>query len=261
MLKISPFKTIALATALTVGTAGAAQNRLQDSHKQFVTSEFRKADTNPQDYFISQNELNTYMGNNNVNVKDFDITGDNQLNIDEFGSIISGHPLKTAQQQNKNSTVTAPKKTTTAQSQKIQQEAKDIADKIKYYEKYYYSSASVPNCSNVDVYNTAKRINVDNFIYVAKYLNAHNDGTLADKVILYKYRDNGPKSGVYEQKCYYATPILDHLGNVYIEYFKKHPEKNTPHNRSLINDINKSSNLWLRARLGSLDKAYECIMQ
>ena len=65
MIKVNPIKTIALATALTAGTATMAQqnNRLQERQRQFLTEEFRKADTNPQDYFVSQDELNTYMGN------------------------------------------------------------------------------------------------------------------------------------------------------------------------------------------------------
>lgn len=87
MLKINPLKTIALATALTVGTIGAAQNRLQNAQKELLVGEFRKADNNPQDYYITQDELNAYMGNDSTNVNTYDQNEDGKLNIDEFTNI------------------------------------------------------------------------------------------------------------------------------------------------------------------------------
>ncbi len=92
MIKVNPIRAIALATALTASTAVIAQqnNRLQERQRQFLTEEFRKADTNPQDFFVSQDELNTYMGNPDTKVSDFDSTKDGLLNIDEFSSIVTG---------------------------------------------------------------------------------------------------------------------------------------------------------------------------
>ena len=53
MLKISKFRILALATSLTLSSASIAQNRLQRVNDSIYRTEFKKADINPQDYYIS----------------------------------------------------------------------------------------------------------------------------------------------------------------------------------------------------------------
>lgn len=255
MLKINPIRTIALATALTAGTAVMAQNnRLQERQRQFLTEEFRKADTNPQDFFVSQDELNTYMGNSDTQVSDFDSTKDGLLNIDEFSSIVTGkkvtqqtQPTSQAQTTNvqNNQTQRAPflaqqpqaQRTTNVQAQKKQQEVKQIVDNLRYYEKYYWDNASAfkpdyPNCEAIDVVNTVKRINADNMVDVAKALGVHNNGELINKLLVAKHAP----SDWHNYKCFiYSRLVLDHINNVFSDYLNKHPEKNFRHQRELVN--------------------------
>jgi len=93
--------SILLVTPITSGTPAEAQNnRLQERHRQFLTEEFRKVDKNSQDFFISQKELNAYMGNPNSKVEDFDTTSNGLLNINEFESILTGEKKKHNQYRN-----------------------------------------------------------------------------------------------------------------------------------------------------------------
>ena len=259
MIKVNPIRAIALAAALTASTAVIAQqnNRLQERYKQFLTEEFRKADTNPQDYFVSQAELNSYMGDEDTKVSNFDTNNDNALNIDEFGSVLTG--IKSTQvqkqttatnqtqttQQNTQTQWHAPflaqqtqaQRTTNVQAQKKQQEVRQIVDNLRYYEKYYWDNANAfkpdyPDCEAIDVVNTVKRINADNIVDVAKALGVHNNGQLINKLLVAKH---APSDWHNYEFFKYSRLVLDHINNVFSDYLNKHPEKNFRHQRELVN--------------------------
>ena len=130
MINNDSVKVMALVSALTAGSPATAQtNRLQEGYRRFLTEEFRKADKNPQDFFISQEELNNYMGNPDTNVEDFDTTSDGLLNIDEFKSILTGEKGTQSAQQPK-----------TLQTQSVQQ-AKD--QQLQTLPLFYYPQTSL----------------------------------------------------------------------------------------------------------------------
>lgn len=66
-----------------------AQNKnINEAFDKFVYEEFTKADNNPADYYINQEELDEYSKESQHKIASFDKTGDGKLNIDEFKSLI-----------------------------------------------------------------------------------------------------------------------------------------------------------------------------
>ena len=209
-------KTIALATALTTGapTVTSAQNRLQDSYKQFLTTEFKKVDINPQDCFVSQAELNEYMGNEDMKVASFDTTNDGLLNIDEFSSIIVPNKKPSKVQESKEI------------KEEIKKDTYDIVKKLGYYAFNKTKTVTVPGLlwgtnsyqkyDENKIVSTIKRINKDNIfdvtnIFCNTYLvvskaNVSHVCTLSDRTIGYN------KQNIYGHICGVIQDVADEKG-------------------------------------------------
>lgn len=88
MLGLNPIKAIAFAMAFGLATVCVSQDLSQKISSRKVKKEFRKADVNPCDSFVSQAELNAYMGNTLTKVVKYDVSKDSLLDIDEFAPIV-----------------------------------------------------------------------------------------------------------------------------------------------------------------------------
>ena len=169
MIKISPIRTIALATAITTGTACIAQNRLQNAYKEFLADEFIKADNNPNDLLLSQGELDAYMGNSDIRIKDFDTTSDGVLNIDEFVSIIEKdgqHPAPATRQDSfiQNPIVHSPVRQNSGLRNKV-----NLDSLNNYINRTNYQSPNL-NQQNRDVINNNHNYRYNSWWLVYTYL-------------------------------------------------------------------------------------------
>lgn len=240
-------------TALSPVTKMKAQvNHARQEIQKIVVTEFKKADINPTDMYISQNELNKYVGNNLTKIKDFDGNGDAKLNIDEFKNFILGVRSQNQTVVNRGSTSKTTAKVNVSKKFKTKKEllaeSIDIKRKLKYYlsddgMKKTTKSGQFGNVKIVrefqrdKILNTVLRINADNLTYVLDGSSLYN---FYQSIVHTTEHGNPCRSNFGKQLC-------AHFGNVLDDYatkFKMHSK-----------DLDRSINYVKNGGFLSLDRA------
>ncbi len=230
-------KTLLAATAI-MGSAvvlNAQNNKLQDKFNQFITDEFRNADTNPTDYYISADELKNYLGTESqIKLSDYDTNGDGRLNIDEFAKLALG--MKKCDTPAKTSGQKTPAQATGSKAiGHSREEARAIVNSIlnmkinKITEPGRLFGTNTRYEYDYDnAYKNIQRINAENLITVVNEFQKEYLSDNPNIANIYKCAVHPSRSEVtyrpegHEDYPEYEAKVRKHLVNVMQDYATKH---------------------------------------